>query len=94
MEFHSFEKDYFGGLFDKNIWKKMKFDLGAHKTACLQTIMQAPWPTISPFGIDSILDCPTGIPVNLTVEYWFAKNNVSTHPNGQDVLEQKHIISL
>ena len=83
------ERLFLVGFSTKTFGKKMKFDLGAHKTACLQTIMQAPWPTISPFGIDSILDCPTGIPVNLTVEYWFAKNNVSTHPNGQDVFGTK-----
>ena len=45
------ERLFLVGFSTKTFGKKMKCDLGAHKTACLQTIMQAPWPTISPFGM-------------------------------------------
>lgn len=42
-----------------------------------------PWPSTEPFREDSILPCPEGIPPELTVEYWFNKNNVINHPNSK-----------
>jgi DNA (cytosine-5)-methyltransferase 1 len=41
------------------------------------------WPTLDPFVENSISECPHGIPQELTVEYWFRKNDVVSHPNGQ-----------
>lgn len=43
-----------------------------------------PWPTQTPFEEDSVLECPTGIAEELTVEYWFRSNNVLNHPNAND----------
>ena len=42
-----------------------------------------PWPTVSSFQPDSILPCPANIPQELTVEYWFRKNDVSDHANSE-----------
>lgn len=39
------------------------------------------WVEISPFKIDSALPPPKDVPIELTVEYWFKKNNVANHPN-------------
>jgi DNA (cytosine-5)-methyltransferase 1 len=39
------------------------------------------WPRTSAFAVDSELPQPLGIPVELTVEYWFQRNNVFNHPN-------------
>ncbi|MEI2578884.1 DNA cytosine methyltransferase [Scytonema sp. PRP1] len=39
------------------------------------------WSQSQPFKEDSILSCPDGIPQELTVEYWFRKNDVLNHPN-------------
>lgn len=39
------------------------------------------WSQSQPFQEDSILSCPDGIPQELTVEYWFIKNDVLNHPN-------------
>ncbi|WP_414581206.1 DNA cytosine methyltransferase [Scytonema sp. PCC 10023] len=39
------------------------------------------WCQSQPFKEDSILSCPDGIPQELTVEYWFRKNDVLNHPN-------------
>ena len=79
------ERLFLVGFSTKRFGKKVKCNLSAHKISSLQAVMQAPWPTTSPFEIDSTVNCPEGVPMNLTVEYWFEKNNVSTHPNGQDV---------
>ena len=39
------------------------------------------WPTTTPFSEDSRLEAPKGIPVELTVQYWFDRNDVEHHPN-------------
>ena len=83
------ERLFLVGFSTKAFGKKVKCNLSSHKSSNLQTVMQAPWPTTSPFKIDSEVNCPIGIPTNLTVESWFVKNNVSSHPNGQDFFGTK-----
>ena len=39
---------------------------------------------------NGVLDCPEHIPVELTVEYWFDRNQVHIHPNGNDVFRVKN----
>lgn len=46
-------------------------------------ILSYSWPKLNLFSENSILDCPPGIPKELTVEYWFRKNNVVFHPNAE-----------
>lgn len=41
------------------------------------------WPSLEHFNIDSIKNAPLDLPLELTVEYWFQKNNVDNHPNAQ-----------
>lgn len=43
-----------------------------------------PWPRREPFITGSLKSKPDGIIDELTVEYWFRKNNVYTHPNASD----------
>ncbi|BAY40018.1 C-5 cytosine-specific DNA methylase [Nostoc sp. NIES-2111] len=40
-----------------------------------------PWSQCEPFKEDSVIPCPDSIPQELTVEYWFRKNDVQNHPN-------------
>ncbi len=40
-----------------------------------------PWPKVTAFKADSKLPKPDGIPRDLTVQYWFEKNDVENHPN-------------
>jgi DNA (cytosine-5)-methyltransferase 1 len=42
------------------------------------------WPSVSPFVENSASEKPIKIPVELTVQHWFDKNNVTTHPNSVD----------
>jgi DNA (cytosine-5)-methyltransferase 1 len=46
-------------------------------------VFACPWNKTSPFKENSVMSCPQGIYEDLTVEYWFQKNNVSNHPNSQ-----------
>ena len=50
----------------------------------LNAVKSAEWPTAEPFVADSKKECPTGVPVELTVQYWFDKNDVEHHPNAKD----------
>lgn len=42
------------------------------------------WPQTEVFAEDSERVCPTDIPLELTVQYWFDKNDVTHHPNACD----------
>lgn len=42
------------------------------------------WPTTEPFEKNSQTSCPNNIPEDLTVQYWFEKNDVDNHPNGSE----------
>lgn len=55
-----------------------------HITHVLSDVKAAPWPTTSPFEENSVTACPDGIPVELTVQHWFEKNDVANHPNSHD----------
>jgi DNA (cytosine-5)-methyltransferase 1 len=47
------------------------------------SVLKSPWPTLDKFEEDSILSCPSLIQEELTVEYWFERNNVLNHPNSK-----------
>jgi DNA (cytosine-5)-methyltransferase 1 len=47
------------------------------------------WSQLEPFQENSILPCPDGIPQELTVEYWFRKNDVLNHPNAQHYFQPR-----
>ncbi|MBE9050623.1 DNA cytosine methyltransferase [Nostocales cyanobacterium LEGE 11386] len=48
-----------------------------------EQVFSYPWQKCKPFQENSFLACPEGIPQELTVEYWFSKNDVLNHPNAQ-----------
>lgn len=50
----------------------------------LESIKAMPWPAAEPFENESQTECPSDIPEELTVQYWFSKNDVAHHPNGND----------
>ena len=47
----------------------------------LEQIKAVPWPDMDPFEENSVTNCPDGIIKELTVEYWFEKNDVEHHPD-------------
>ncbi|PNC81793.1 modification methylase NmeDIP [Akkermansia muciniphila] len=77
------------GFSTKTFGRKMACITSSHKKYNLDNILSLPWPITSPFSIDNKLDCPKGIPSDLTVEFWFNKNKVETHPNGKDIFRVK-----
>jgi DNA (cytosine-5)-methyltransferase 1 len=57
------------------------FTWGRYSTYPGREAFKYPWPRRSKFEEESFLTQPHDIPVELTVEYWFRKNDVSSHPN-------------
>lgn len=53
-------------------------------TYSLPEIKQIQWPTTTAFIENSVTQCPVNVPKELTVQYWFEKNDVENHPNGKD----------
>ena len=47
------------------------------------------WPKIDPFRENSIYPCPDNILQELTVEYWWQKNDVNNHPNAEKYFQPK-----
>lgn len=55
----------------------------------LQEIKEKPWPGTDPFVANSNTKCPFGIPKELTVQFWFEKNDVENHPNSIDFFKPR-----
>lgn len=63
---------------------KEKFNWNRYIKYSLDDIKSMPWPDTTEFREDSITECPNGIPEELTVMYWFKKNDVENHNNSND----------
>ncbi len=48
-----------------------------------------PWVRNEPFKENSVLLCPDNIPQELTVEFWFRKNDVLNHPNSKHYFQPR-----
>ena len=53
-----------------------------HQKYVADAVKGLAWPTIASFGSNPIL--PAGLPKELTVQYWFDKNDVENHPNSNN----------
>jgi DNA (cytosine-5)-methyltransferase 1 len=54
-----------------------------------EKVFAYPWQKCEPFQENSIIPCPEYVPLELTVEYWFRKNNVSQHPNSRHYFQPR-----
>lgn len=52
-------------------------------------VLSYPWIATNPFEANSETICPDNIPQELTVEYWFRKNDVINHPNAKHYFQPK-----
>lgn len=65
------------------------FPWSKYQTQKLDEIKELPWPGTTPYKENGVIPCPAGIPENMTVEYWFRKNDVDHHPNAGDYFTPK-----
>ncbi len=49
-----------------------------------EEVKNMPWPDRDIFVKDGMRDCPSNIPKELTVQYWFDRNDVQNHSNSRD----------
>lgn len=55
----------------------------------LEDIRNEQWPDMTPFVEGSVSECPDGIEKELTVQYWFEKNDVENHPDANRYFKPK-----
>ena len=65
------------------------FPWKAYKLYDKDNIFSKDWPKSDTFVEDSYIDCPQNIEKSLTVEYWFKKNQVYSHPNSNDCFKPR-----
>lgn len=66
-----------------------KFPWDAFRVYEVDTVKGMPWPDTDDFVKGSRTPCPANIPENLTIEYWFKKNDVTHHPNASEYFKPK-----
>lgn len=74
-------KDVLSGRLGRKPIKSFPWD--KHLKHSLEEVKSLPWPTTEPFHAGSVTSCPPGIPEEMTVEYWFRRNDVEHHPNAK-----------
>ncbi len=62
------------------------------KYPILQELKDSNWPSQSDFNIDNELVMPEDIIPELTIEYWFNKNDVYNHPNALDFFKPRQAL--
>ncbi len=72
------------GHFDKRTNELTDFPWTDFIMFSMERVLKIRWPTTDPFQEDGQRIAPDGIIKRLTVQYWFEKNDVEHHPNGQD----------
>ncbi len=58
----------------------LDFDWNKNKSYS-RDVLSLPWPKTSPYRENVVTDAPDGIVKELTVQYWWEKNDVLNHPN-------------
>ncbi|MCQ2299032.1 MAG: DNA cytosine methyltransferase [Bacteroidales bacterium] len=76
------------GLKHKN-HELLNFPWDQFKVGHLADLKALPWPTTSLYQEDVPTTIPEGLPEELTVEYWWRKNDVLNHPNGKMFFQPK-----
>lgn len=64
------------------------FNWDSHKLFS-KDVLEAAWPIVSPYNEDGDLIFPDGLPKELTVQYWWEKNDVEHHPNANMYFQPK-----
>ncbi len=76
-------------LHSENILPEGTFPWQKHILYPKNKVFSYPWGMRQSFEEDSIISCPDGIPQELTVEYWFRKNDVLNHANSKHYFQPR-----
>ncbi|MEH1884433.1 DNA cytosine methyltransferase [Nostoc sp.] len=86
---NNFIKDIGIEIVSKSLLTEGTFPWGNHILYPQENVFSYPWRKCDPFQENSIIPCPEDIPQELTVEYWFIKNNVLKHPNAENYFQPR-----
>ncbi|MEH2137895.1 DNA cytosine methyltransferase [Nostoc sp.] len=86
---NNFIKDIGIEIVSGNFLTKRTFPWKNHILYPQENVFSYPWRKCDPFQENSIIPCPEDIPQELTVEYWFIKNNVLKHPNAENYFQPR-----
>lgn len=86
---HKFINDVGIKIENKDLMPEGMFPWCNHILYHQDKVFSYPWSKSEPFKPDSILPCPNDIPQELTVEYWFRKNDVLNHPNAKHYFQPR-----
>lgn len=70
-------------LLDSNISLKNDFDWDFGTSYSKNEILSLNWPRQEDFREHGARPIPEGLPIELTVQHWFDKNDVTNHPNSE-----------
>lgn len=74
----------------QNVPDILAFEWGKHALFDTENILKRAWPKEREFAADSPYEFSfKRVPKKLTVEHWFAKNDVENHLNGNDIFQVK-----
>ena len=65
------------------------FDWQREMKYTLEEVKSFDWPAQDDFKAGGTRTKPSGVPAELTVEHWFKKNMVESHPNGKDYFQPR-----
>ncbi|QLE50962.1 DNA cytosine methyltransferase [Nostoc sp. C057] len=86
---NNFIKDIGIKLGSEKLLTEKSFPWENHILYPKKEVFTYPWQKCDPFQENSIMLCPEDIPQELTVEYWFRKNNVLKHPNTENCFKPR-----
>jgi DNA (cytosine-5)-methyltransferase 1 len=75
--------------FDQKLLSEEAFPWNNYILYPQEKVFAYPWSRCEPFQENSLIPCPDGILEELTVEYWFRKNNVLKHPNAEHYFQPR-----
>lgn len=85
--------DAMGVIVEGDTIPEGRFPWDKHIKYPAKQVFGYPWPQEDIFGEDFKRKIPEGIPEDLTVEYWFGKNEVDKHPNSKHCFNPRAGIS-
>lgn len=78
------------GLNKEKFNKNIEYSIGGNRCYDLKSILSVKWPKTVPYLENGELPLPTGLISELTVQYWFDKNDVMAHANHDDIFRIKN----
>ena len=63
--------------------KLLNFPWDTHIRYTVEQVKDTQWPTIDAFEEDSMREMPQNVIGDITIQYWFERNNVALHPNAK-----------